>query len=205
MILTNQPIRLHTYIKPNLSVVVDKDFYSKQRATEIFNALEEQIDYGEQQQIKMMGKLIDIPRKQVAYGDPGTSYSFSGIKVDAKPWIPLLLEIKRRVEIVSGETFNFCLVNRYKDGTDYIGYHADDEDDLSPTAPIGSVSFGASRKFYFKSISNPDDKITDIVLNNGTLCLIEYPTNDHYKHSVPKELKVKNPRINLTFRSIIVK
>jgi len=186
-----------------LSLSVIKNFYDKASSVEIFRKLESNVVYNPPEKIKIFGKLFDMPRKQTAFGDPGTSYKFSGIEVPSKPWIPIISEIKERIELITGESFNFCLVNRYANGKDYIGYHKDDEKDLVKTTSIASMSFGTTRKFYLK----PDDSsANDIRLNlyPGTLCMIEYPTNLHYKHSVPKELKIHNPRVNLTFRSIKV-
>lgn len=40
-------------------------------------------------------------------------------------------------------------VTRYKDGSDKIGEHKDNEKELDPTATIASVSLGQTRHFYF--------------------------------------------------------
>ncbi len=45
-----------------------------------------------------MGKLLNIPRKQSAYGDKNISYHFSGTQVKAKDWIDVIKEIKEKVE-----------------------------------------------------------------------------------------------------------
>jgi DNA oxidative demethylase len=113
-----------------LLVCMDNNFYNKKTADHIFDQLQQQIGYDENSVVVLYGKEIPIPRKQTAYGDHGLCYNFSGTSVPAKPWIPLLSKIKKDVEDISGQRFNFCLVNYYADGTRYIGYHSDDEKDL---------------------------------------------------------------------------
>lgn len=191
-------------IDKGLCVGVTPEFYSKPEADEIFNKLETDVVYNEGSTVVVFGKTYNIPRKQVAYGDPGLSYKFSGTEVPAKPWIPIISQIKADIEESTGLSYNFCLVNRYKDGSNHIGYHKDDEKDLDENSSIASVSFGATRKFCFQY----DKKIAGknlthkIDLVHGTLCIMYNPTNKYWKHSIPSEASVKKPRINLTFRKI---
>lgn len=182
-------------------VYVDKHFYPNEESDRIFQELEREVAYNHNTYIVIYGKNIPIPRKQTAYGDPGTSYSFSNSVTEAKPWIPILQKIRKDVEYFTGKKFNFCLINRYEDGNQYIGYHKDSEIDLVDKPSIVSLSFGATRKFYFKS-DKKDVKVIKLDLNHGCLCWIIDPTNKTWKHSVPKEPKVKFPRINITFRHI---
>lgn len=113
-----------------LIVYYDKKFYHTEKADKIFDALVDQVEYDFNSRVVIFGKSIPIPRKQAGYGDIGTTYSFSGTTVRARPWIPILSDIKKDVEKATGKKFNFCLVNYYKNGSEYIGYHKDDERDL---------------------------------------------------------------------------
>ena len=185
----------------NLCVLLDKSFYSIDDAAQLYKELVANVTYDKNSVVKIFGKSIPIPRKQTAYGDPGTTYTFSNVTVNAKPWIPIILKIKADVEYILGLQFNFCLVNKYDTGENYIGYHKDDEIDLGQNPAIASVSFGQERKFYFKS-DDPNVPVTKLKLSSGTLCVMYDPTNKNYKHSVPKEVKVTGCRINLTFRHI---
>ncbi|KAI8480630.1 Alpha-ketoglutarate-dependent dioxygenase alkB 2 [Branchiostoma belcheri] len=126
--------------------------YRPSVASTLFQACEEEFVYntGDLAQVQIFGKYRDIPRKQVAFGDPGLSYRFSGVEIPARPWSPLLRTIKDRIQEVTGQEFNFVLINRYKDGLDYIGEHRDDEEGLVQNAPIASLSLGQKRDFIFK-------------------------------------------------------
>lgn len=96
------------------------------------------------------GKLTNIPRDQVAFADEGIQYSFSGITLPSLPWISVISKVRDRVKQLEFSP-NFCLVNKYNDGSNSIGEHQDDEKQLNPRAPIAGVSFGASknkREYY---------------------------------------------------------
>jgi alkylated DNA repair dioxygenase AlkB len=66
------------------------------------------------------------------------------------PWTKELLKLKAMVEEKTGETFNSCLLNLYHNGNEGMAWHSDGEKDLKKHGAIGSLSFGAERKFAFK-------------------------------------------------------
>lgn len=63
-------------------------------------------------QVRVFGKWHQIPRQQVAYGDHGVNYQFSGVTIPAKPWIEPLKTVKELISKVTGYDYNFVLVNR---------------------------------------------------------------------------------------------
>ncbi|XP_008274802.1 DNA oxidative demethylase ALKBH2 [Stegastes partitus] len=185
--------------------------FSKQEADQLFKQLEEEVVYstGERAKVHVFGKMHDIPRKQATYGDVGLIYTYSGVKHSARPWTPTLEHIRDAVTKTTGRTFNFVLVNRYKDGLDRMGEHRDDERELDPVSPIASVSFGAARDFIFRhrdargKQSCRQIEPVKLELAHGSLLLMNPPTNTFWYHSLPVRKKVLSPRINLTFRRII--
>ncbi|CAE1260621.1 ALKBH2 [Acanthosepion pharaonis] len=120
--------------------------YTKAEADALLSECEQTISYntGQLARVQVFGKWHDIPRKQVAHGDPNLSYTFSGNTVPARPWKPLLNKIRERITEVTGYTFNFVLINRYKDGRDHMGEHKDDEKELVKRSPIASLSLAKS-------------------------------------------------------------
>ncbi|XP_009982204.1 PREDICTED: alpha-ketoglutarate-dependent dioxygenase alkB homolog 2, partial [Tauraco erythrolophus] len=163
----------------------------------------------ERTKLHVFGKWHDIPRKQVTYGDPELTYTYSGVTFSPKPWIPVLNRIRDRVTSDTGHTFNFVLINRYKDGEDHIGEHRDDERELVPRSPIASVSFGACRDFVFRHCDSRGKNATrrikpiKLQLAHGSLLLMKYPTNVYWYHSLPIRKRVLAPRVNLTFRKVM--
>jgi alkylated DNA repair dioxygenase AlkB len=164
--------------------------------TDLYNSDEESM-------ITLFGKRINIPRKQMAYGNEGLTYTFSGVTVPAKAWFPLLTDVKRQIEYLLGVSFNFVLINYYHDGSKNIGYHSDDETTLYPDSVIASLSLGQTRWFYLKR--KKDNKVFKIRLKDNSVVTMEGKCQKLFKHSVPKQsLNIVNlPRINFTFRQIV--
>ena len=172
-------------------------------ANSIFSKLEEEIEYytGELACAKFYGKSFPIQRQHVAYAEDGLSYTFSGVTVPAKPMTPLLSYLRKCVEQACGFNFNFVLVNKYRTGFDSVGYHRDNEPELLRTAPIASLSFGQARDFILKPYNFLGSPLT-VNLKNGSLLVLNNPTNEYWVHGIPKAKKIVLPRINLTFRVI---
>ena len=81
-----------------------------------------------------------------------------------------------------------------------MGWHSDNEKELIKNGVIASISLGAERKFSFKHKKNKE-KI-DLILGNGSLLVMKEQIQNHWMHQLPKSKKVREPRINLTFRTI---
>lgn len=151
----------------------------------------------------IFGRLIITKRKVAWYGDQPFDYTYSKTTKSALPWNKELLELKEMVEQKTGETFNSCLLNLYHNGEEGMAWHSDGEKDLKKNGAIGSLSFGAERKFLFKH------KVTKqnvaVHLEKGSLLVMKGVTQTHWLHRLPPTKKVKTPRINLTFRTIDLK
>ena len=125
--------------------------FTKKTADYIYDTLERNIVYDAQSQVKIFGKTFDVPRKQKAYDDKGLTYTFSNVTVPASNWVPILTELRDAISpFVNNIDFNFVLINRYKDGQEYMGEHRDNETDLDRSAPTASLSFGQPRDFVFR-------------------------------------------------------
>ena len=181
-------------------VIFYRTFFMEVQANAFYEELYKNANW-KQEQIKLYGKLIDLPRRTAWYGDEGRSYTYSGITVTPNPWIPVLLEIKKEIEAVSGVIFNNVLLNLYRGERDSVAWHSDDEPELGHDPIIGSVSFGATRRFQFKHKLDkaPRQKID---LPHGSYLLMRGSTQHSWLHQVPKETKPRGARINLTFRVI---
>ncbi|WP_294215394.1 alpha-ketoglutarate-dependent dioxygenase AlkB [uncultured Chryseobacterium sp.] len=148
----------------------------------------------------IFGKLITTKRKVAWFGDLPFEYTYSQRTKRAITWTPELLELKKRCEEISGETYNSCLLNLYHDGSEGMAYHSDAEKDLKKHGAIASLTFGAERKFAFKHKTTKEK--VELWLENGSLLVMKSTTQDHWLHRLPPTTRVKTPRINLTFRTI---
>lgn len=156
----------------------------------------------QQEEIKLYGRQIPLPRLTAWFGDEGKTYMYSGITVEPKPWTSLLLKIKDRIEKVSDVTFNSVLLNYYRNERDSVSWHSDDEPELGKNPIIGSVSFGDARTFQLKHKTNKRIKIQSIDLPDGSYLEMAGSTQHYWLHQIPKRTRKIGPRINLTFRII---
>ena len=174
-----------------------KSFISSARADHLFDHCMQACSW-EQSKIQMFGKRIPIPRLNAWYGDSG--YTYSGTSFAANDWTSELLILKQEIETVSRLTLNSTLVNLYRDGSDNMGWHSDDEKSLGLQPQIASLSLGASRRFVLRDKNTKKEK-REVLLHNGSLLLMLGDVQLNWQHSLPKSTKVHNPRINLTFRN----
>ncbi|MFD2697404.1 alpha-ketoglutarate-dependent dioxygenase AlkB family protein [Mesonia sediminis] len=175
------------------------NFYKKELADKYLARLLSDIHW-KQESMKMYGKEIPFPRLTAWYGDQDKPYSFSGITLQPHPWSPGLLKVKNDIEPIAGVSFNSVLLNRYRDGSDSISWHTDAEKELGKNPVIASVNFGAERKFQLKHIETKER--IDIVLQHGSLLIMQGELQHYWKHQIPKSKRVKEERVNLTFRII---
>lgn len=113
-------------------------------------------------------------------------------------WTKELSEIKDMIEKLTGFSYNVCLINYYKNGKDKFNFHSDKEE-IGNDVPIAVVSLGAERKFYFRSQTESDDKLS-VILEHGSLILIDSITHEKYLHSLPPDNSITTSRMSLTFR-----
>lgn len=169
-------------------------------ADHYFNRLLTAIDWKNDEAV-MYGKRIITKRKVAWYADQPFEYSYSNTTKRAQPWTNELLELKALVENSIGEQFNSCLMNLYHDGSEGMAWHSDGEKDLKKNGAIGSLSFGAERKFSFKHKQTKET--VSLVLEHGSLLVMQDTTQSYWQHRLPPTTKVTEPRINLTFRTIV--
>ncbi|MCG6140311.1 alpha-ketoglutarate-dependent dioxygenase AlkB family protein [Leptospira mtsangambouensis] len=172
-------------------------FLPTEEADQFFLSLLDGIEWKPDEAV-LYGKHITTKRSVAWYAEKGFSYRYSGTTKTALPWSPELIELKAKVELASHEKFNSCLLNLYHDGNEGMAWHSDDETSLRPNSTIASVSLGAERLFRFKHKKTNEQ--VELSLEQGSLLLMKDVIQRHWLHSLPKAMKVKRPRINLTFR-----
>ena len=146
----------------------------------------------------MYDKAMDYPRLFVVMTEENLKsdqYSLKKINYTKE-----VLYLKEKIEKETNSKFNFVLIQLYRNGDDHISFHSDREV-IPGNSIIASLSFGETRRFVMKNIKNENIK-KEFDLINGSLITMEGETQIFWKHSIPKQKKVKNPRINLTFRIV---
>jgi alkylated DNA repair dioxygenase AlkB len=193
---------------PGAELYYEPPFLQADEATQLFNILMSKCAW----ERRRANYGHAVPRDEAYYGDPGTHYTYSRRKYVPLPWLPELAALKLRVEEATplaayansglpNSGYNAVLCNRYLDGNDSVPLHADDEPEMGPViASITLIAPGADRLFLFR---RKDGSIAfSERLPHGSLMIMAGDTQKNYRHEVPKEPGLTQPRINLTFRRI---
>ncbi|MEM1433318.1 MAG: alpha-ketoglutarate-dependent dioxygenase AlkB [Pseudomonadota bacterium] len=144
------------------------------------------------ERITLFGQERLVPRQVAWYGEPGLCYRYSGQDHPCSGWPAALEPLRAWASEAFSTPFNFVLCNRYRDGRDSMGWHADDEPALA--ADVCSISFGASRRFLLEV----DGERFGIDLAHGSA--IRIPRT--WRHAIPKTQRPVGVRVNLTFRQL---
>ncbi len=176
-------------------------FFDKEESDFYFQALLDQVIW-KQEPIILFGKKVMQPRLTALYGDQDKEYKYSGIIMKPYQWIEPLLEIKRKVDDISGTIFTTALLNQYRDEKDSMGWHRDHEKELGKNPIIASVSFGSIRSFVLRHYFQKNLK-KSLDLSHGSLLLMRGQTQHFWEHALPKKSKPLETRINITFRKLL--
>lgn len=161
---------------------------------------------------EVRGRRYKTGRASVAWGDPGIVYRYSGITHIPRRWPEALAVVNERLgrqTLLAWHTDNvgptggypFALGVFYPSGDVELGWHADDEKDLDPGAPIASLSMGSTRDFCVRD-GNRGPAILTLPLSHGDLMIMGGPFQRYYQHSVPARKRIERPRLNVTFRVV---
>lgn len=156
-----------------------------------------------QETLHIFGRRRLTPRLTSWHGDEHASYGYSGRVFAPSPWTPELSELRDMLVRRTGYQFNSVLANYYRDGSDSMGAHSDDEPELGPEpddVAIASLSLGARRRF--RLTPRGDGEAVTYRLGEGDLLLMGGTTQTHFTHAVPKTRRPTAPRLNLTFRVV---
>jgi alkylated DNA repair dioxygenase AlkB len=138
---------------------------------------------------QMYDREVDVPRLIASYRlDP---------PADVVP--RAILDAAYLVAEHVGAPFNSVGLNRYRDGSDSVAPHNDHLDELREGFPIALLSLGATRQMTIRQKAAPR-RVFHVDLEAGSLLVMDYRTQHHYDHGVPKTSERVGERISLAFR-----
>ena len=112
---------------------------------------------------------------------------------------PAILDAARRLVDRLDVPFNSVGLNLYRDGRDSVAPHNDHLNEIRPGFPIALVSLGATRRMTIRAKA-PPRAVIHVDLVAGSLLVMDYATQIHYTHAVPKTSQPVGERISLAFR-----
>lgn len=161
-------------------------------------ALQSELDW-QQEYIHLYGRTVPQPRLTAVCGrsmNPASRYRRPN---PTQPWTPTTEAVLRRVTAEVPDWHpNGLIANLYRDGSDSISFHADNEPTLGDQPTVASVSYGASRRFQLKPKAGGAVHVLD--LNHGDLLIMGGATQAEYLHAITKTKRVSDLRLSLTFR-----
>jgi alkylated DNA repair dioxygenase AlkB len=163
-------------------------FIDLSTAAEWFAQLRTGIEWRAERRM-MYDREIDVPRL-VAH-----------VRLDSSPAsTPRVIgDAAHRVADRLGVSFNTVGLNLYRDGRDSVAPHNDHLNELAKGFPIALLSLGEMRRMTIRAKTHPR-KTVHIDLEPGSLLVMEYDTQLHYTHAVPKTSDRAGERISLAFR-----
>jgi alkylated DNA repair dioxygenase AlkB len=173
--------------------------FQQEEIESLISKLQNEIEWKHDQAL-IYGKLITTKRKVAWYAEKEFSYTYSNITKTALLFPDWMIDLKVRIESLTNEKYNSCLLNYYSDGGEGMTYHSDAEKELKKNGSIASLSFGAERNFVFKHKTS-GEKVS-VFLESGSLLEMKGETQTHWLHALPTTKKVNTLRINLTFRQM---
>lgn len=145
----------------------------------------------------LFGRRVALPRLTAWYGP--VDYAYSGVVHRAAPLPEPLRALGAELDaVVPG--LDCVLANRYRDGRDHVGFHADDEPLWGDQPAIASLSLGGTRRFVLKHRHGTERLV--VPLEHGSLLVMSGRTQECWLHAVARTATAVGERVNLTFRRL---
>lgn len=132
------------------------------------------------------------------FSNTSIGYSYSGQFAKSIPLTDSLFILINIINKLFNTDYNGILINKYKNGNDYIGPHSDDEKNLGSCGVI-SISIGAVRKFRIRD-KTTKKIIIDIPTISNNIIHMGGNFQKEFTHEIPIEKKIKQERFSFTFR-----
>lgn len=152
--------------------------------------------------IVVYGKKCNQRRNIGFYSDTSIGYAYSNQLMKSKPLKdkPVIKSVMDKVNKELDTNFNGILVNLYNDGTKNIGAHSDSEVGLDKKkGTVAGISYGAERTFRIRC-KESGKIVVDVSTRSGALLVMDGNFQKEFKHEIPIEKHITEPRISLTFR-----
>jgi len=169
-------------------IIYTPDFVDAETAWAWFTELRSGVMWRSQRR-EMYDREVDVPRL--------LGHFRLDAAVDTAP--AAIMEAARRVVAHLGVPFNSVGLNLYRNGRDSVAPHNDHLYDIREGFPIALLSLGAARRMMIRTKAAPRRSLR-VDLEPGSLLLMDYETQIHYTHGVPKTNAAVGERISLAFR-----
>jgi alkylated DNA repair dioxygenase AlkB len=161
-------------------------FLDAAQAGALFEQLRDQVKWRADRRV-MYDRELDVPRLHAS------------APIDHPKLPPELQALATRLRGELAVPFTHIGFNHYRDEHDSVAPHNDRLDDLVAGQPIVLLSLGATRRMTIRA-KRPPRHVVHVDLVAGSLLSMDYATQRHYDHGIPKVATPCGPRISLAFR-----
>lgn len=182
------------------SALLFPKFLETTQTSQIFQQIMDETPW-EMPEMVMFGKKYPQAGLSTWFTNTGVNYVYSGITRTPYVMTPLLNDIMNACALRSGAQYNSVLVNLYRDGSDSVSWHSDNEAVNGSEPTIASVSLGATRRFDLRHKESGETVRVD--LEDGSLLVMSGLSQHCWVHQIAKTKTKVGPRINLTFRRVV--
>ena len=186
-------------LAPDTWLDFELDWLSASEAERELAAVRAEVTWVERE-IVLYGKRILQPRLVGWAGE--VPYRYSGQTLEPRPFTDTVRALTARVNAFADARFNHVLLNRYRDGRDNMGMHADDEPELGPDPVVATLSLGATRRLTLLPRRPRDGERRALELPAGSLLVMRGACQRRFRHGIPREPRVTEERVSLTFRQV---
>lgn len=171
---------------PHGEIVYYPEVFTAAESARLFEELLAVIPWSNET-MKMYDKIVDVPRLVAWYRDP-----------DVLP--PGLERIRRRVQERLATPFNGVSLNYYRDGSDSVAWHSDQNEELVAHPTVALVSLGATRQMQFRTKAVPRKQLR-CDLEPGSVLAMVGDVQTLWEHYIPKVLRPTDARISVALRT----
>jgi alkylated DNA repair dioxygenase AlkB len=179
---------------------LEASWLSTAEAGRCLDAVRAEVSWAERE-IVLYGKRLLQPRLVGWAGELG--YRYSGQTLEPRPFTETVRVLTERVNAFAGTRFNHVLLNRYRNGRDNMGLHADNEPELGPDPIVATLSLGSARRMTLLPRRPIDGARQSLELTTGSLLVMRGACQRRFRHGIPRDPRVTEERVSLTFRRIV--
>lgn len=146
------------------------------------------------------------PRSEYWTNTFGRPYTYGRGKgertYESQPSHAIIDFLRDEIAAAHGPSLEGCFLNYYHDGSDALGWHADDDPGIDHDRPIAVITVGAGREIQFKS-QVPGSHPQSQFLAPGSLLLMHPGMQQTHYHRIPRVDGMTEGRISLTYRGLV--
>ncbi len=182
-----------------VGLTYEPGFLAPERASELLKHCLTVLPWREEL-VQMFGRTFTAPRLSCAIADIGCTYRYRGSQTNPIRFTPELDTLRCQLREQLHVRFNYVLATHYRDGNDYVGWHADDERDLVPRQTIANISLGSTREFRIKN--RDGSYVRRLPTEHGSLTLMQGDMHRTTKHTLVRTTRLVTSRVVLSFRQV---